>query len=944
MPGGLAARVMGWQRRMGAVAGPLGASGEQSDGNPVQVELLINGVWTDITSYVLTRDGSEKISITRGRRDWGAQTEQSTCSFQLNNRDGRFSPRNPTSPYYGQLGRNQQLRISVPGPTGGKLYRFWGEISSWPSRWDTSGTDIWIDADAAGIMRRLNQGSAPLHSVIRQAITDPQLTGLVAYWPCEDATGATTIASALTNGSAMTFTGTPTLADYEGFGASDPLPVISSAVLSGGVARYDDPTATQVRFLIFIPQAGLTDGRVLCSIDQSDLTVGFWELYYTTTGNTLVLRQHDPDGAVLGAELTHTLDVRGRHMRISVELEESGSSVTRAVRITDLATLATESATDTAASTSLARVTRVQLGPASRSVVNPNTSTGLSGCAVGHVTVQNTITSASDLGAALNPAGETAGRRVERLCAEEAIAFDAVGDLDDTVAMGGQPRSKPIELMRECELADDGMLFENLAVFGLGYRTRASLLNQAPTLTLSYPGGQLSAAPEPVDDDQQLTNKVTVTSGGVSEMAELTDGDTSTADPPAGIGVYGSDFNLNLEDASALEDQASWRLHVGSVDETRYPQISVNLAHPTFTGDPALKAQALAVRPGDRLVVADPPSWLPPDDINQLVLGVSETIDHFQHRITYTCSPYSPWSTGIIEDSVYARLDTDGSALYADATSAATTVYVTRTGTGGLWTQDDTNVPFDVRAGGEVMTVTDITYRGTDDFNRSETNQWGTSSGGDAWTLVSGSATDRSVNGTRGVVTLASAPSTIRFQHMLSDITDCEILVKISVDQVATGAAFLPAILFRYQDTSNFYRCRLHFETTGGLFIATTRGTTQIESTALTYTYTAGDEFYLRSRVTGDVIYGKAWPTSEAEPLSWQVDTAITVGRVDSGAVGLAASAFGTNTNVNPQLRYDDFQILDPQKFTVTRSVNGVTKAQTAGTDVRLAYPTILSM
>ena len=33
-----------------------------------------------------------------------------------------------------------------------------------------------------------------------------------------------------------------------------------------------------------------------------------------------------------------------------------------------------------------------------------------------------------------------------------------------------------------------------------------------------------------------------------------------------------------------------------------------------------------------------------------------------------------------------------------------------------------------------------------------------------------------------------------------------------------------------------------------------------------------------------------------------------------------------------------------PQTFTVIRSVNGVAKAQTAGTDVRLWQPMILSM
>ncbi len=946
---GIAARWMGWQRRMGAVAGPLAASGEPAPTGPVMVELLIGGTWVDITAFVLTRDGSQNITITRGRRDEGSTTtEHSSCSFQLNNRDGRFSHRNPNSPYYGQLGRNQQLRVAVPRGDY-KEYRFWGEISSWPQHWDTTGTDVWVEVDAAGYMRRLNQGASPVHSVIYNGITDPEISSLRAYWPCEDIDGSTTIASAMTNGSAMTFTGTPTLATYSGFAASDPLPELPSSALSGGVARYDDATASQIRFLCHIPAEGLSDGKVICAIDHVEASAGavaFWELYYAATGNTLVLRAHDSDGSMLGADLPHTLDVRGRRMRISVELEEDGTSTDRAIRITDLSTMATDSVTDTAAVSSVQRVTRVQFGPASRSVVGPVGTLGLTGVAVGHVTVQSVITATTDLGLQLNPSGETAGRRIERLCAEDGIPFDAIGDLDDTALMGGQDRLKPIDLMRQAELADGGMLFENLAVFGLGYRTRESMLNQAPALTLSYPNNELSAVPVPVDDDQLVRNKVTVSlPGGSGATAELDEGSMSTVDPPVGIGVYGEDVTLNLEDSSTLADQASWRLHLGTVDEARFPQISVNLARQQVTSNPALKAQALSVRPGDRLLLADPPAWVPPDDISQLVLGMSETIDHFEHRITYVCAPESSWRVGVLDDPVLGRIDTDGSAVYADAASGATSIYVTPTGEGGLWTTDTADFPFDVRAGGETWAVTAIASAGGDDFTRSVSNDWGTSSGGSTWTQAGGAATERNVNGTQGVITWASAPTTIRFQTLVSGLSDAEVKMTVSPDQVATGASFLPAILLRYTDPSNYYRARLHFGTSGLIFLSVTRDTTQIGSTVtLDYTYGAGDAFYVRAKLVGQRIQLKAWPTSETEPKDWQLTETISADTIPSGAVGIAGSTFSGNTNVNPQLRYDHFQILDPQVFTVTRSVNGVSKAQTAGTDVRLAQPTILSL
>ncbi|MDJ0460576.1 hypothetical protein [Streptomyces sp. H27-C3] len=948
---GVAARLMGWQRRMGAVAGPLGASGEAAPTGPVMVELLIGGTWVDITPFVLTRDGGQNIAITRGRRDEGAATtEHASCSFQLNNRDGRYSPRNPTSPYYGQLGRNQQLRVSVANGDY-KGYRFWGEISSWPQHWDTTGTDVWVEVEGAGILRRLNQGAVPAQSVIHDGITDPEISSLQAYWPCEDVDGSTTIASALINGSAMTFTGIPALATYAGFGASDPLPVLSaSSALSGGVARYDDATASQIRLLCHIPAEGLSDGKVICAIDHIEATAGavaFWELYYATTGNTLVLRAHDADGSVLGAELTHTLDVRGRRMRISVELEEDGTSMGRAIRITDLFTMSTDSVTDTAALSSVQRVTRVRFGPASRSVVGPIGTLGLPGVAVGHVTVQSVITAATDLGLRLSPSGEAAGRRIERLCAEAGIPFDAIGDLDDTPLMGGQDRLKPIDVMRQAELADGGMLFENLSVLGLGYRTRASLLNQAPALTMSYPNNELSSVPVPVDDDQLVRNKVTASlPSGTSATAELDEGSMSTADPPVGIGVYGEDVTLNLEDSSTLADQANWRLHLATVDEARFPQISVNLARQQFSFNPALKAQALSMRPGDRLLLTDLPAWIPPDDISQLVLGLSsETIDHFEHRITYVCAPESSWRVGVLDDPVLGRIDTDGSAIYVGATSSATSLYVTPTGDGGLWTTDSSDFPFDVRAGGETWAVTAIASTGADDFTRAVSNDWGTSSGGNTWTQAGGTATERNVNGAQGVITWASSPTTLRFQTLVSGLGDAEARMTVSPDQVATGASFLPAILLRYTDTSNYYRARLHFGTSGSMFLSVTRDTTQIGSTVtLDYTYAAGDAFYVRAKLVGQQIQLKAWPVAETEPKDWQLTETISANTIASGAVGITGSAFAGNTNVSPQLRHDDFHILDPQVFTVTRSVNGVNKAQTAGTDVRLAQPTILSL
>ncbi|HEY9391365.1 MAG TPA: hypothetical protein VIR27_16570, partial [Mycobacteriales bacterium] len=78
-----------------------------------------------------------------------------------------------------------------------RLPRFAGEVSSWPPRWDVSGADVWVPITASGIGRRLGQGASPLRSALYREMTSPiNSFFLVAYWPCEDGSTATQIASA----------------------------------------------------------------------------------------------------------------------------------------------------------------------------------------------------------------------------------------------------------------------------------------------------------------------------------------------------------------------------------------------------------------------------------------------------------------------------------------------------------------------------------------------------------------------------------------------------------------------------------------------------------------------------------------------------------------------------------------------------------------------------
>jgi hypothetical protein len=581
-------------------------------------------------------------------------------------------------------------------------------------------------------------------------------------------------------------------------------------------------------------------------------------------------------------------------------------------------------------------------------VVSPIGTQYLPGVAVGHVTVENAITSIDALGVRLNPVGEVAGRRIQRLCGEEGVAFDWVGDLDDTAALGAQGRQNLLGLVQESVLADGGLLFENRAVLGLGYRTRASLHGQDPALVLDYPSFNLAAVPTPVEDDRYVQNKVNVTVGGVTGSYEATTGPLSTALPPVGMGVYGSDVSLNLSSTAAatLRDQAAWRVRLGTVDEARFPQISVNLIHPSITPD--MRRAILALRLGDRVQVTNPPSWLPPDTIDQLVLGMSESINHFKHELTFTCAPASPYNQVGYLDSTSARIDTDDSVLLTGVGTGDTSLDVAPVyDPTMLWTTDTGEVPWDVRVGGEVMRVTAVSSKIVDAFGRTSASSWGSADTGQAWTTSGGSAADYAVAAGVGTHTLGTVDVSRRVFTSLG-YADCDLYGSVTTSAAATGAPIYAGLTVRYIDIDNLFMARLAFSTANVLTMAIVRRIAGAESvltsSVLSYTYTPGSFFRIRFQAQGARLRAKAWPVADlVETPEWQVtvtDSALS----SATSVGVRSILEVGNTNVSPVVSYDDLAVVNPQVFTVTRSVNGVTKAQTAGTDVRLADPTYLAL
>lgn len=75
---------------------------------PRTTELYYGGAW-----HPATVRESDPVTITRGLTGKGTRAEPTAASMTLANRDGRYSPHNPSSPLYGLIGRNTPLRFSV---------------------------------------------------------------------------------------------------------------------------------------------------------------------------------------------------------------------------------------------------------------------------------------------------------------------------------------------------------------------------------------------------------------------------------------------------------------------------------------------------------------------------------------------------------------------------------------------------------------------------------------------------------------------------------------------------------------------------------------------------------------------------------------------------------------------------------------------------------------
>ncbi|HEY9415739.1 MAG TPA: hypothetical protein VIQ30_13330 [Pseudonocardia sp.] len=451
----------------------------------VTVELLLAGVWTDITQYVYLR---EPLTITWGRQDWASRVNPGRCPMQINNRDGQFSARNPHSQYFGVLGRNTPVRIFVTLPGGAVSYRFTGEVRSWPNRWDVSGKDRWVQVEAVGILRRLEQRNKPLYDSLRRHI---EANGPLGYWPLTD--GETSLQGSEIVGGGQPVRLRKEAGTYEhgqlnwgrGTLGSWLAPVVE--LTDATVGRLTSAVVRQLTtsWAVDYVIRG-TDGGVesinLKVVDAGEVTAASprreWNLGFIADLDDLSLIVTDwtetaSSTASLGGTTLNILDGSPHHVRLSA-VDNGAASTLWSVAVDGQVVLSGTHA--------------VQNRPVSTITVRWNLQDQLissvtypaEAVALGHLTYWGAaVPDAVDTYQAMTGhAYELAGRRIERLCAEHGVPLQVYGDLDDTPAMGPQRPQTFLEVVRAAEEVDGGVLGEARDELALAYRTRFSRYNQ----------------------------------------------------------------------------------------------------------------------------------------------------------------------------------------------------------------------------------------------------------------------------------------------------------------------------------------------------------------------------------------------------------------------------------------------------------------------------------
>ncbi|MCI3272152.1 hypothetical protein [Streptomyces cylindrosporus] len=834
-----------------------------------------------------------------------------------------------------------------------KHIRMSGEVPAWPPTRDLSLKDNYVSVTPAGVLRRMDAGNKPTDSALLRYIKahDP-----IECWPLTD--GKQTNAqggASLLGGSDMTYQLTlgTVNPEWQGGKLADWLEdVITFKAETAGIIKGRVPNSTSAAAAwsvdVFLAGGGqgaagtleindrgaYTDAdnriRFQVSMDAYTDSISVYRGSLGETSSSSSLIASISSAGIFNDGLPH-------HIRLTVDPGATDSTfavyldgVSRASGT--VSGIVVKAVRDVAVSWSL--VSGGGVGTADQQL--------------GFVTYWDGTgpTAAQMYNAYTGFQGEKAGDRIVRLAAESGYTASVAGESTFQRRLGIQGSKKLLALMNEASATNFGYLLDARDRAEVIHRGQSTLWNQPPGLTLDFSAGLISPPFKPVDDDKLTENDVSVQRefGSVPARVVQESGDLNVQDPEdGGVGRYDQAYTYSLQTDAQAWQVAGMRVHLGTYAGVRYTRITLNLAN---TRVYALIDDILRLDVGDKIRLTTLPADHGPDAVDVLIAGYTESAGPDAWTITFNCVPGEPWTAAVTDSATYGRADTGGCRLAEALDTTETGVDVFTTGL-SLWVDSPTypsDFPFDVRTGGEVMRVTACDSAVRDTFTRSVTDGWGTPTVGGAWTNSSGSATDYDVTGSAGTHTLTNV-DVARVSTTGTSGTDHDVRVDIATGALATGGPQYCSVVARHTDVNNMYFAQIEFGTSAAVTLTLRKRVAGTETTLATLasgstglTHVAGTFFRIRLQAIGSTIRMKAWLATDPEPVAWTLsatDSALTSG----SNVGVRSVRQNANTNANLVVSFDNFVLLNPQTFTVTRSLNGVVKSHPSGQDIRLANP-----
>lgn len=649
--------------------------------------------WYDITGDVRYADGG-RVSITpMGRSDEASTANPAGCAFVLDNDTGDYTAYATESRWWPYVRRNTpiRVRINLTGLPADWAVRFEGYATGFTPSWDQSANVAVVGVSAQGITRRLQQGTTPLKAPLTRSIAALTPT---AFWPCDDADGATQIGSGLTNGQSMAFTDGVNAGAYTDIFGQGKAIEVGTGSLFGVVDTTLTPANADTSFVFGFAlktvEMPIADPRSLNPIVSITTSGNYyrWDVFAPNNIGSIGIVRKSSAEIDFGYGLAHPDDLDNVWHFYEFAISYSAATNTFSVAsYVDGIAGTSHAGTPNAATASTSAVKSI--------VINPN-QINFDVFGFGGLYVKNGTSIVQWAGAAVDGwTGESPPTRVSRLCREEGVQAAVTGTSD--TAMGPQSVATLLALLQECETAEQGVLFDGRGP-GVSFVTRSARYNLTASLQVDAALDQLGDPFEPVDDDQRNRNVAKASrKNGSSAVFEQVAGDLGTD----AIGVYDTSITVNVETDNAVAPYAEWTVHLGTIAGFRFPHLSLN-----FRATPELAPAWLACSVSSRINVLNPASvatQITDADIALVLEGWDETLSPLDWTAKANTSQYEGWEVGQLDLS---KVLDCGASYLANVIDTATTAIPLLIADTCTWTHASGD--FDIRIGAEVMTVTAV--------------------------------------------------------------------------------------------------------------------------------------------------------------------------------------------------------------------------------------------